>query len=112
MFTIYHNPKCSKSRATLELLREHTDEIEIVEYLKTPLDREQLNEISFKLELGASWFVRKKESIIKKENIDISTDEKIFQAMVKYPHIIERPIVVKGSRAVIGRPPENVKELF
>lgn len=112
MFTIYHNPKCSKSRSTLALLQEHTNEIEIIEYLKTPLSLEELKNISSYLGLAPSKFLRQKESIIQDENLDISSDQAILNSMVECPKIIERPIVVKDNRAVIGRPPENVKELF
>lgn len=112
MFTIYHNPKCSKSRETLKILEEHTSDINIVEYLKNPLSIDELKSLSNKLNLKPSEFYRSKESIIKEENIDLGNDDLILEAMVKYPKIIERPIVVKGDKAVIGRPPESVKALF
>lgn len=112
MFTIYHNPKCSKSRQTLALLQEHTSDIKIVEYLKVPLGLAELKELSEKLGLAPSEFLRKKEAIIKEENLDISSEEKILVAMADQPKIIERPIVVKDDKAVLGRPPENVQELF
>lgn len=112
MFTIYHNPKCSKSRETLKLLEEHTSDINIIEYLKTPPTLDELKSIAFKLKLKPSEFYRAKESIIKEENIPLGSDELILEAMVKYPKIIERPIIVKDDKAVIGRPPESVKVLF
>lgn len=112
MFIIYHNPKCSKSRATLALLEEHTDEFEIVEYLKNPLNIDDLKALSKKLGKAPSEFYRSKESIIQDENINVSSDDKVLEAMVKYPKLMERPIVISGDRAIIGRPPENVKELF
>jgi len=112
MFTIYHNPKCSKSRETLKLLEEHTSEINIIEYLKSPLNFDELVQLSNKLGVAPIEFVRTKESLIKEENIDISNDEALLRAMAKYPKIMERPIVVSGDRAIIGRPPENVLSLF
>lgn len=112
MFTIYHNPKCSKSRETLKLLEEKTSEIKIVEYLKAPLTCDELVQLSSKLGISPLKFIRTKESIIKEENIDLSSDDAALLAMVKYPKIMERPIVVSGDRAIIGRPPENVLTLF
>jgi arsenate reductase len=106
MFTIYHNPKCSKSRESLKLLEEHTSDIKIIEYLKTPPSVSELRNIGHMLGLSPNEFTRLKETIIKEENLDLSTDDKIYEAMAKFPKIIERPIVIKGDKAVLGRPPE------
>lgn len=112
MITIYHNPNCSKSRESLKLISESDNEVEVIEYLKNPPTMELLQKLSKLLGLKPSEFVRKKDSIIKEENIDLSSEEKVLEAMSKYPKIIERPIIVNGEKAVIGRPPEKVKEII
>lgn len=112
MITIYHNPNCSKSRESLRLLTESGNEIEVVEYLKNPPSKNKLMELSKLLGLKPSEFTRKKEAVITEENIDLSSEEKVLEAMTSYPKIIERPIIVNGDRAVIGRPPEKVKDIL
>ncbi len=113
-FIIYHNPRCSKSRQTLQLLREAGIEPTIVEYLKTPLAKEQLRNISQLLGLRPKDFVRKTEKDFKDNHLSksLEDDDKILEAMSLFPKIIERPIVVSGGKAVIGRPPENVQKLI
>ena len=113
-FIIYHNPRCSKSRQTLQLLREEGIEPTIVEYLKTPLAKEQLRNISQLLGLRPKDFVRKSESDFKDNDLSksLEDDDKTIDAMLLFPKIIERPIVVSGGEAVIGRPPENVQKLI
>ena len=113
-FIIYHNPRCSKSRQTLQLLREAGIEPTIVEYLKTPLVKEELENISQLLGLRPKDFVRKTESDFKDNDLSksLEDDDKIIDAMSLFPKIIERPIVVSGGKAVIGRPPENVQKLI
>ena len=113
-FIIYHNPRCSKSRQALQLLREAGIEPTIVEYLKTPLAKDQLRNISQLLGLRPKDFVRKIENDFKNNDLSrfLEDDEKIIEAMLSFPKIIERPIVVSGSKAVIGRPPENVQKLI
>ena len=113
-YIIYHNPRCSKSRQTLQLLREEGIEPTIVEYLKTPLAKDQLRNISQLLGLCPKDFVRKGESDFKDNDLSkyLEDDDKIIDAMSLFPKIIERPIVVSGGRAVIGRPPENVQKLI
>ena len=113
-FIIYHNPRCSKSRQTLQLLREAGIEPIIVEYLKTPLAKEQLRNISQLLGLRPKDFVRKIEKDFKDNHLSksLEDDDKILEAMSLFPKIIERPIVVFGGEAVIGRPPENVQKLI
>ena len=113
-FIIYHNPRCSKSRQTLQLLREEGIEPTIVEYLKTPLAKEQLRNISQLLGLRPKDFVRKIEKDFKDSDLSkyLEDDNKILEAMALFPKIIERPIVVLGREAVIGRPPENVQKLL
>ena len=113
-FIIYHNPRCSKSRATLQLLRERGIEPEIVEYLKSPPAPEQLRELAAKLGLDARSMLRRGEREYKELGLDdTSVDEaRLFEAMSEHPRLIERPIVVAGERAVHGRPPENVEQLL
>ena len=110
---IYHNPRCSKSRQTLELLREHTDKIEIIEYLKDIPSENQLKEVLSFLDLKPQDVLRKGESIFK-ENFKGKefTDDEWIKHMIEYPKLTERPIVIKDNKAVLGRPPENVKKLF
>jgi arsenate reductase len=110
---IYHNPRCSKSRQSLALLRENGEEPEVIEYLKTSLDEVALRDLFAKLGLEAHEVVRTKEEPY--EQLALSPDsseEEVIAAIVKYPILMERPIVVKGNSAVIGRPPENVHELL
>ena len=113
-FIIYHNPRCSKSRQALQLLREAGIEPTIVEYLKTPLEKDVLKNISQLLGLRPKDFVRKIEKDFKDNDLSksLEDDDKIIDAMLLFPKIIERPIVVSGGEAVIGRPPENVQRLI
>ena len=113
-FIIYHNPRCSKSRQALQLLREAGIEPTIVEYLKTPLEKDVLKNISQLLGLRPKDFVRKTEKDFKDNDLSkyLEDDDKIIDAMSLFPKIIERPIVVSGGEAVIGRPPENVQKLI
>ena len=113
-FTIYHNPRCSKSRQTLQILRDRGVEPSIVEYLKTPLKKDELKKISTSLGFRPKEFVRKNESDFKERNLvnHLEDDDKMIEAMAAYPKIIERPIVVLKDKAVIGRPPDNVLKLI
>jgi arsenate reductase len=114
MTTIYHNPRCAKSRQTLELLRANGVEPQIELYLENPLDSQAIGNLLGKLGISAAQLVRRSEQDFKDNNLgqaDISEDQ-LIAAMVKYPKLIERPIVVSGNRAVLGRPPENVLELL
>ena len=112
--TIYHNPRCSKSRQTLQIIKDHGIKPTIVEYLKTPLDKFDLENISRLLNKRPKDFVRKNEADFKENNIKniIENDAGLINEMVKFPKIIERPIVLYKNKAVIGRPPENVLELL
>lgn len=109
-FTIYHNPRCSKSRQTLQLLQDNGVEPEIVLYLETPPDASELKSLLKKLGISARELLRKGEDAYKENGLADSSlsDAALIEAMVKHPKLIERPIVVKGSKAVLGRPPENV----
>jgi arsenate reductase len=112
-FKIFHNPKCSKSRATLALLQEHGVEPEIVEYLKVPPTAAELKAIVAKLGLKPEQLVRQGEDVYKAHYSGKTlTDAQWLEALAKHPILIERPIVVSGNRAVIGRPPENAKQLL
>ncbi|HEY9080664.1 arsenate reductase (glutaredoxin) [Magnetovibrio sp.] len=106
--TIYHNPRCSKSRQTLELIREKGVEPEIIEYLETPPSAAELKDILAKLGKSAAEIVRRKEA--KEEGIDVDAldNDALIAALAAHPRAIERPIVIKGAKAVMGRPPENV----
>ncbi|WP_096085284.1 arsenate reductase (glutaredoxin) [Agaribacterium haliotis] len=113
-FSIYHNPRCSKSRQTLALLQEHGIEPEIVLYLEQVPSAEQLKELLNKLGMKPRELLRKGEAAYKERGLadDRFSDSELIAAMCEAPKLIERPIVVKGTKAVLGRPPENVLELL
>lgn len=106
----YHNPRCGKSRQTLQLLQERGIEPEIIEYLKTPPSAEELNDILQKLGMEPRELMRKKEAEYKANGLDDETLDRqaLINAMVNHPILIERPIVVVNDKAAIGRPPEAV----
>ena len=110
---IYHNPRCTKSRQTLALLKENGVEPEVVEYLKDLLTTEDLSELIGFLRIEPLALVRKNEAVWKEQfkGKELS-DKEVIKAMVENPKLIERPIVVKQKKAVLGRPPENVLQLI
>jgi len=110
---IYHNPKCSKSRQTLAIVEEETSAFEIVEYLKNPLSAKEITVLLSQLNIKPIELVRTQETIWK-ENYKGKelTEIEIINAMAENPKLIERPIVVKNNKAVLGRPPENVLSFF
>lgn len=112
--SIYHNPRCSKSRQTLQLIRDAGIEPKVVEYLKDCPSAAELDRLLKKLQLEPINLMRRGESVFKE--LDIAkrklTRDKAIQLMVDNPVLIERPIVVKGDKAILGRPPENVEELL
>ena len=111
-YTVYHNNRCSKSRCALAYLDEKNATYTVVEYLKDPLNADQLKSLLAQLDIPAADLIRKGEAAYK-ENFkgkDLSEDEWI-DAMVEYPKLIERPIIVKNGKAVIGRPTERIDEL-
>jgi arsenate reductase len=112
--TIYHNPKCSKSRQTLELLKEKGITPTIVEYLKTPPTAETLKEILGQLSLTPRELMRKKEDAYAELNLDDPSlsDDALIDAMVQHPILIERPIVLANGKAALGRPPEQVLDIL
>ena len=114
IYTIFHNPRCSKSRQALGLLQEQGIEPEVVEYLKTPLSTQTLQNLCQKLGVNVVDMMRTKERELKELDLGNTgvTDDQLLQAMSQNPILLERPIVVCGDKAVIGRPPENVLELI
>ena len=112
-YTIYHNPRCSKSRSTLALLEDNGVTPAVVLYLETGPDAAEIIGLLEKLGKRAAQVVRRGEAEYKASGLDAdSSEDDIIAAMVNYPKLIERPIVVHGDRAVLGRPPENVLELI
>ena len=111
--TIYHNPRCSKSRQALALLQENGVEPRVVEYLKLPPTQEELAGVIGKLDRPPHDAVRAKEDAYAASGLSVdSAAVAVCKAIVAEPILLERPIVVKGSRAVIGRPPEDVLKLL
>lgn len=113
MIQIYHNPKCSKSRCGLELLKDSGKEYQVFDYLKEGITADEIKGLLAKLQLKPIELVRTKEAIWKEQFSNASlTDDEIIAAMVQYPKLIERPIVVVGDKAVIGRPTEKINEII
>lgn len=113
-YTIFHNPRCSKSRQTLQILKDNECDTEIILYLETSLDQSVLEGVIKKISLSPRELLRKGEQEFKDydlKNKNLS-DQEIIEFMVKHPKLIERPIVIKGDKAILGRPPENVLKLF
>lgn len=110
---LYHNPRCSKSRQTLALLNERGVDVEIVEYLKSPPTKAQISALVKKLGVAPRDMMRVKESIYKDLGLkEVTEDEVLITAMAENPILIERPILVQGDKAIIGRPPEAVLDLL
>ena len=112
--TIYHNPKCSKSRQTLELLSAKGITPTIIEYIKNPPTVEKLKEILSQLGIAPRDLMRKKEDTYKELDLGISSlsDKDLIDLMVEHPILIERPIVIANGKAVLGRPPEQVFDIL
>ena len=112
--TLYHNPRCSKSRQALELLRSRDIEPEIVEYLDNPPSLAELDAILKMLDMEPRELMRRKESVYRDLALDDDTLDRhsLLQAMVEHPILIERPIAVARGRAALGRPPENVLDVL
>ena len=111
---IFHNPRCSKSRQTLELIRQQGIEPEVIEYLKTPPTISELKDILTRLNMEPRQLMRTKEAEYKENNLDSDklSNEELIKAMVKNPKLIERPIVINHQKVALGRPPENVLEIL
>ena len=113
MITLYHNPRCSKSREGLQLLELQGKPFTTVKYLSEPLTTQELTDIIKKLDIKPIGLVRQKEAVwIADYKGRQLTDAEIIEAMVQHPNLIERPIVVNGDKAVIGRPAENIKKIL
>lgn len=114
MVTIYHNPRCTKSRQTLALLEQRGIKPKVIEYLDTPPNATELKHLLKLLGIPARELLRKKEDEYHQEKLDDTSlsDAEIINAMIKHPRLIERPIVVAGNKAAIGRPPENVLKII
>ncbi len=111
---IYHNPRCSKSRQTMQLLEDNGVKTEVIEYLKTPPDHQTLEQILQMLEMEPRELMRKKEAEYKEnslDNPDLSRAQ-LIDAMIAHPKLIERPIVITNGKAALGRPPERVLEII
>jgi arsenate reductase len=114
MVSIYHNPRCSKSRQTLALLEEGGIDPEIILYLETPPSAETLTGVLQKLGITPRQLLRKGEDAYKENNLSDTSlsDQQLIDAMVAHPKLIERPIVINGSKAALGRPPEQVLDIL
>ncbi|EZQ19057.1 arsenate reductase (glutaredoxin) [Pseudomonas sp. G11-1] len=112
--SIYHNPRCSKSRQALALLEQQGDELEVIQYIDTPPDSATLSALLQQLGLSARELMRKGENVYKELQLDDPdlSEAELVQAMVDYPRLIERPIVIRDGKAIIARPPERVLELY
>jgi len=111
--TIWHNPRCSKSRNAVALLDEQGVEAEVVKYLDTPPTKEEIVDVLKMLGLSARELIRTKEDIYKELGLkDVSDENALISAMVENPKLIERPIVIKDGKAAIGRPIENIVEIL
>ncbi|MDR6992495.1 arsenate reductase (glutaredoxin) [Luteimonas sp. 3794] len=113
-YTLLHNPRCSKSRAALELLQTRGVDVEVVRYLDTPLDADALRTILRRLDIAPRALLRTGEAVYRELglNNEALDDGAIVDAMVRHPELIERPILVRGERAVIGRPTERLLHLL
>jgi len=111
---IYHNPRCSKSRQTLQLLRDKGIVPEVIEYLKTPPDKPELKEILKLLGMKPRDLMRTREAVYREAGLDDPglSDDQLINAMIEHPVLIERPIVLTAGKAALGRPPEKVLEIL
>lgn len=110
---IYHNPRCSKSKQTLQLIKDAEIDVEVIEYLNEIPTKEELELILMQLNLKPIDIIRKGEVVYREKFKDSNfNDEEWIQIMIEYPKLIERPIVIKGNKAILGRPPENVLDLL
>ena len=111
--TIWHNPRCSKSREALALLEQNGVESEVVKYLEDIPTQEQIQEVLKMLGISARELMRTKESIYKELGLsEVKDEQKLIEAMAKHPKLIERPVIIKDDKAIIGRPPQKVLELL
>lgn len=111
-WTILHNPKCSKSREALKLLQDNGIEPKVVEYLKTPLNQSELKTLMSQLDSEPASMVRTKEALYKELKFSLDSKDQIIKFIAEHPVLLERPIVIKDKKAVIGRPTENINKLL
>ena len=111
---MYHNPRWGKSRSSVGILDQKGVKYTVIKYLDAPLDIEELKDLAQKLQLRPKDFIRKGEPEFKELNLALSLedDEKLFKAISKHPKLMERPIIVNGDKACIGRPPENILQII
>lgn len=109
---IYHNPRCSKSRQALEILNKGGHDIEVIEYLKVGLKKSEVEELYEFLGEEVSGLIRTKEAEFKEAPFDVDKKAQVVKALVSTPKILERPIVIKGKRAIIARPPEKINDFI
>lgn len=114
MIKILHNPRCSKSREALALLQQQAQAVEVVEYLKNPLTTDELTTLLGMLAIPARQLLRSKEEEYKQLGLDnmALSEQQLIAAMAQYPKLIERPVIIKGNKAVIGRPASNILSLL
>ena len=112
--TIYHNPRCSKSRKALEIIKSKNIEPTIILYLVNKLSKAEVKNLLSKLRLSIRGIVRKGEDEYKKNNLknENLTDDKLIELLIKFPKLLQRPIVIKNSKAIIGRPPERILKIL
>ena len=113
MLTIYHNPRCAKSRETLQIIKDADADVVVVEYLKNPPTEDEIYDLLTKLNLPVDYLIRKNEELFKQQfkGKNLSDDEWV-KVLAENPKLLERPIVVKDDEAILGRPPENVMKLL
>ncbi|MDG1546208.1 MAG: ArsC/Spx/MgsR family protein [Candidatus Poseidoniaceae archaeon] len=115
MATLYHNPRCSKSRQGLELCNESTMEVEIVHYLKSSLTKSELEEIISRLEGCVSGLIRNGDDAFKQSNfatLDLTNSKNVLTILLELPQVMQRPLLDDGKRVIIGRPPQNFSEIL
>ena len=112
--TVYHNPRCSKSRAAMEYLEEHGIEADVVKYMDSPPDANDIKELLSMLGMSPRELMRKHEKVFKDAGLDdpTFTDDELSEAMAQCPSLIERPIIVNNGKAVLARPPETVQDIL
>lgn len=113
MTTLYHNPRCSKSREALKLLEERNETVQIIRYLENPPGKRELKQLINLLNIPPIELIRTNEKEWKENFKDKElSDDDLIEAMIEFPRLMQRPVAVKGVRAVIGRPPEKVLEIL
>jgi len=113
MIQIYHNQMCSKSREGFQIIKESGKEFEVIDYIKNPFNIKELKSVLAKLKIKPAELIRKNEAVWKEKykNKNLN-DEELIEIMIQHPNLIERPIVINGSKAIIGRPPVLIKDIL